>query len=55
MPKQSELRVTEGVTGMPVVTNHLAPEKVARITGGFYLGYILASVLALMLGHIGPG
>jgi hypothetical protein len=29
--------------------------KVARITGGFYLAYILASVLASALGHIGPG
>jgi hypothetical protein len=27
----------------------------ARITGGFYLAYILASVLASLLGHIGPG
>jgi hypothetical protein len=40
---------------MPVVTDHLAPDKVARITGGFYLTYILASVLAGGLGHIGPG
>jgi hypothetical protein len=34
---------------------HLAPAKVARITGGFYLAYILASVLATMLGQIGLG
>jgi len=34
---------------------HLAPGKVARITGGFYLGFILASVLADRLGHIGLG
>ena len=34
---------------------HLAPGKVARITGCFYLAYILASVLASALGHIGPG
>ena len=27
----------------------------ARITGGFYLGYFVASVLASLLGHIGPG
>jgi Domain of unknown function (DUF4386) len=33
----------------------LAPAKMARITGGFYLAYILASVLASALGHIGPG
>jgi hypothetical protein len=36
-------------------TVHLAPGKVARFTGGFYLAYILASVLASALGHIGPG
>jgi hypothetical protein len=34
---------------------HLAPAKVARITGGFYLTYIVASVLATMLGQIGLG
>jgi hypothetical protein len=39
----------------PNITDHLAPEKVARITGGFYLAYILASVLADALGHIGRG
>jgi hypothetical protein len=33
----------------------LAPGKVARITGGIYLAYILASVLATMLGQIGLG
>ncbi|MBI3751299.1 MAG: DUF4386 domain-containing protein [Chloroflexi bacterium] len=27
----------------------------ARITGGFYLAYFVASVLASLLGHIGPG
>ncbi len=36
-------------------TVHLAPAKVARITGGLYLAYILASVLATMLGQIGLG
>jgi hypothetical protein len=36
-------------------TVHLAPGTVARITGGFYLGYFVASVLASALGHIGPG
>jgi hypothetical protein len=35
--------------------DHLALGKVARITGGFYLAYILASVLATMLGQIGLG
>jgi hypothetical protein len=39
----------------PSVTDHIAPGKVARITGGFYLAYILASVLATMLGQIGLG
>jgi len=33
----------------------MALDKVARITGGFYLAYILASVLATMLGQIGLG
>ncbi len=33
----------------------MAPDKVARITGGLYLAYILASVLATMLGQIGLG
>jgi len=39
----------------PSITGHLAPDKVARITGGFYLASILASVLATMLGQIGLG
>ena len=39
----------------PNITDHLAQNKVARITGGFYLGFILASVLADRLGHIGLG
>ena len=39
----------------PNITDHLAPVKVARITGGFYLAYILASVLATMLAQIGLG
>ena len=41
---------------MPTGTiDHLAPDKVARIAGGFYLAFILASVLAGVLGHIGMG
>jgi len=36
-------------------TDHLAQNTMARVTGGFYLAYILASVLANALGHIGPG
>jgi len=35
--------------------DHLALDKMARITGGFYLAYILASVLATMLANIGMG
>src|SRR5450759_13262 len=35
--------------------DHMALDKVARITGGLYLAYILASVLATMLGQIGLG
>lgn len=37
------------------ITDHVAQDKVARITGGFYLGYILASILASVLGQIGLG
>jgi hypothetical protein len=33
----------------------MAPNKVARITGGFYLAYILASVLGTVLANIGMG
>jgi len=41
---------------MPASTiDHLAPDKVARIAGGSYLAFILASVLASTLGHIGLG
>ncbi len=40
---------------MNTETVHLAPGKVARITGGVYLAYIVASVLATMLGQIGLG
>jgi hypothetical protein len=39
----------------PNITDHLTQDKVARITGGLYLGFILASVVADMLGHIGLG
>ena len=41
---------------MPTSTiDHLAPDKVARISGGFYLVFVLASVFAGVLGHIGMG
>lgn len=36
-------------------THQLVQDKVARITGAFYVAYILASVLADALGHIGLG
>lgn len=37
------------------VAERLAQDKLARITGGFYLAYILASVFSDRLGHIGLG
>jgi hypothetical protein len=39
----------------PNIADYLAQDKTARIAGGFYLAYFLASVLASVLGHIGPG
>jgi hypothetical protein len=45
----------EGKWGMNTGGVQLAMGKMARITGGFYLVYILASVLATMLGQIGLG
>jgi hypothetical protein len=39
----------------PNITDHWAQDKVARITGGFYLGFFVAAVLATMLGQIGLG
>jgi Domain of unknown function (DUF4386) len=39
----------------PNRTDNLAAARVARITGGFYVAYILATVLATMLGQIGMG
>ena len=38
-----------------MISDDLIGERVARIAGGFYLAFILASVLADMLGHIGRG
>lgn len=41
---------------MPTGTiDRLAADKVARIAGGFYLAYVLATVLAGLLGNIGMG
>jgi hypothetical protein len=37
----------------PGVTDYLMQNRIARITGALYLGFILASVLADALGHIG--
>ncbi len=34
------------------IADHLARDKVARVTGGFYLGFILASLLADTVGHV---
>jgi hypothetical protein len=45
----------QGDRKMNATADRLAPDKVARITGGFYLVYILAMVLADTLGHIGRG
>lgn len=39
----------------PEITDHQAVGKLARITGGFFVAFILASVLAGLMGHIGPG
>lgn len=39
----------------PGIIGVLPQNRLARITGGFYLGFILASVLADLLGHIGMG
>ena len=39
----------------PSVTIHLPQVKMARITGGLYLAFILTSVLADRVGHIGLG
>jgi hypothetical protein len=47
--------MSSSVTATTDATHHLAQKKVARITGGCYLSYILASVLADLLGHIGRG
>ncbi len=41
---------------MPTGTiDRLSRDKIARIAGGFYLAFVLASVLAGLLGHIGMG
>ena len=37
------------------IIDRLGPHRIARITGGLYLAYILASVLATVLGQIGLG
>jgi hypothetical protein len=37
----------------PGVTDYLQQNRIARITGALYIGFILASVFADVLGHIG--
>jgi hypothetical protein len=37
---------------MPIA-DHLPQDRVARVTGGFYLGFILASFVADTIGHVG--
>jgi hypothetical protein len=37
------------------IANHLARNKMARVAGGLYLSFVLASILADVLGHIGKG
>jgi hypothetical protein len=44
-----------GGTDVSPNINDLAPRKLARITGGLYAAYIVASVLATALGQIGLG
>lgn len=39
----------------PTISSQLAQDRVARVAGGCYLVYILAMVLADVLGHIGRG
>jgi Domain of unknown function (DUF4386) len=39
----------------PNITDHVSQNMVARITGGFYLGYFVAAIAATMLGQIGLG
>ena len=57
--RESESRIERrrrGGTAMShSITDHLAPDRLARITGGCYLAFILTSVLADRLGHIGLG
>lgn len=38
-----------------IVNDRLSQDRMARITGGFYLGYFVAAVAATMLGQIGLG
>jgi hypothetical protein len=42
-------------TGTTDGSVHLAPVKMARVAGGFYIAFVLASVLAGLLGNIGMG
>jgi hypothetical protein len=54
----SEMRdgLTQGPqTGSTGDSAHLAPGMIARIAGGFYIAFVLASVFAGLLGHVGMG
>jgi hypothetical protein len=44
-----------GITMPFEITDRVAPVRFARITGGLYLSFIVSSVLADVLGHIGLG
>lgn len=37
------------------IANHLARNRMARVAGGLYIAFVLASILADLLGHIGRG
>lgn len=37
------------------IAHHLARNKMARVAGGLYLSFVLASIVADVLGHIGKG
>jgi hypothetical protein len=52
---QTEHLIVEALRAAEALELSLAQNRVARITGGCYLGFIMASVLADVLGHIGLG
>jgi hypothetical protein len=48
-------QVNRSASPPSIITDRLAPMTVARIAGGSYLGFIVASVLADQLAHLGLG